>query len=114
MNQVLTDWLWPGTRETITLAELSQRCGISEAELAELVGYCALVPLTSSPGEVAFSAHWVTPLRHAARLRLDFDLDLFTVAVLLDHLNRIDELERRVHALQAVLPASLQASKGFA
>lgn len=114
MNQNPTDWLWPGTRENITITELSQRCGMTEPELDELVSYCALVPLTSPPGEAAFSAHWVIPLRNAARLRLDFDLDLFTVAVLLDQLNRIDELERQVHALQAVLPASWRSSMGFA
>ena len=114
MNQDHTDWPWPSPRENITLAELSQRCGMSEPELVELVSYCALVPLSPSPGEPAFSANWVIPLRNAARLRLDFDLDLFTVAVLLDHLNRIEELERQVHALQALLPASLRSSMGFA
>lgn len=93
------------TCETVGLAELSRCCGLSEAELDELVAYCALVPLTSPSPEPAFSVQWVAPLRNAARLRLDFDLDLFTVAILLDHLFRIEMLERQLSALQARLPS---------
>ena len=50
----------------------------------------------------------VTPLRVAGKLRVDFDLDLFTVAILLGHLNRIEVLQRQVQQLQALLPAHLQ------
>lgn len=95
------------TTEIISLTELAQCCGMSPAELDELVDYNALVPLTSLP-ERAFSAHWVTPMRTAAKLRLDFDLDLFTVAMLLEKLIQIALLERQVQALQALVPAHLR------
>ena len=51
-----------------------------------------------------FSVECLAPLREAARLRRDFDLDLFALAVLLDYLARIDTLERQLHSLQSHLP----------
>ncbi len=96
--------------ETITLPELAQCCGMSLAELDELVDYNALVPLPNAAPERAFSAHWVAPLRSASKLRLDFDLDLFTVAILLGQLVQIELLQRQLMSLQARLPAHLQQS----
>jgi chaperone modulatory protein CbpM len=104
MNQASIERFSLDTTEIITLTELAQCCGMSPAELDELVDYNALVPLTSLP-ERAFSAHWLTPMRTAAKLRLDFDLDLFTVAILLEKLIQIELLERQVQALQALVPA---------
>lgn len=96
------------TTETITLSELAQCCGMSAQDLDELVDYSALVPVICSAPERIFSAHWVVPLRSAAKLRFDFDLDLFTVAMLLGNLNRIDILERQVQSLLALVPAHLR------
>jgi chaperone modulatory protein CbpM len=104
MTQNQNEWHWLDTRETITLTELSDCSGMSEAELNELVDYCALMPLTPVDEERVFSAQWVAPLRHASKMRVDFDLDIFTVAMLLGHLNRIEVLERQVHSLKALLP----------
>lgn len=88
---------------TVTLSELAECCGMSIAELDELMDYNALVPLTGTP-ERAFSAQWVVPLRAAVKMRVDFDLDVFTVAILLGQLVQIDMLERQVQALQALVP----------
>ena len=93
---------------SITLSELAEYCGMSIAELDELMDYNALVPLTSTP-ERAFSAQWVVPLRTAVKMRVDFDLDLFTVAILLGQLIQIELLERQVQSLQALLPVHLHA-----
>ncbi|BCO25903.1 hypothetical protein MIZ03_0782 [Rhodoferax lithotrophicus] len=108
-----TDWRWLDTRETITSAELSDCCGMSEAELDELVDYCVLEPVAPINQQRAFSAHWVVPLRHASKMRADFDLDIFTVAILLGNLTRIDVLERQVHSLQALLPPEMRPNMGF-
>ncbi|HSO46162.1 MAG TPA: chaperone modulator CbpM [Rhodoferax sp.] len=107
MNQASIESFSLDTTEIITLTELAQCCGMSPAELDELVDYNALVPLTSLP-ERAFSAHWLTPMRTAAKLRLDFDLDLFTVAILLEKLIQIELLERQVQALQALVSPHLR------
>ena len=108
MIQQQADWHWLDTRETVTLTELSECCGMSEAELDELIDYCALMPLAASQQERSFSAQWVVPLRTASKLRLDFDLDIFTVAILLGNLHRIEMLERQVQSLQAQLPQPLR------
>lgn len=105
MNLTLIEWVWLDASETMTLGELSSCCGMDPAELEELVEYSALVPLQPATEPPAFSAEWVTPLRTAGKLRSDFDLDLFSVALLLGHLNRIEALERKVKSLQALLPA---------
>lgn len=113
MTQEQTEWRWLDTRETVTLVELSDCCGMSVAELDELVDYCALVPVAPVNQERAFSTQWVVPLRNASRMRVDFDLDLFTVAILLGNLNRIEVLERQVQSLQALLPPQLRSNMGF-
>jgi chaperone modulatory protein CbpM len=109
MTPEQTQWLWLDTRDAVSLHELSDCCGVSEPELEELVDYCALVPLNAADPQVSFSAQWVIPLRAAAKLRLDFDLDLFTVAIVLGHLKRIEALERQVLSLQALLPPPLRS-----
>lgn len=94
-------------RASISLGELAECCGLTADELNELVDYQALTPLDAAASERVFSASWVGPLRTAARLRLDFDLDLFTLAMVLGQQERIAQLERQVQSLQARLPAYL-------
>ena len=101
---------WPEVGESITHSELSQVCRISTAEIDELVEYGALIPLERSPGQRTFSRACVGSLRTACKFRRDYDLDLFTVALLMDHLNRIEELERELRFLQAHLPAHVTAA----
>ena len=110
MVQRQAEWMWLDATETVTISELSRCCGMSTLELDELVDYNALPPLAPVPTqsplmfERMFSAEWVTPLREVGKMRQDYDLDLFTVAMLLSHLNRIEVLERKVRALEAHLP----------
>ena len=99
---------WLDARETVTLTDLSQVCGLSADELDELMEYGALVPLGPLvPVQTLcrFSADWVTPLRTASRLRRDFDLDLFSMGMLLGYLNRIEAMEREMRALRAQVPS---------
>jgi chaperone modulatory protein CbpM len=104
------EWMWLDATETVTISELSRCCGLSILELDELVDYNALAPLPTAPSqsplmfERLFSAEWVTPLREVGKMRQDYDLDLFTVAILLSQLNRIEQLERKVRSLAAHLP----------
>jgi len=111
MKQVPADTILLDASETVTLSELSQCCGMSSTELDELVDYCALVPLESTTERI-FSAHWVTPLRAASKLRRDFDLDVFTVALVLGHLKQIEVLESQVISLMALLPPDVRLSLG--
>lgn len=105
MNAQVVDVGWLDARETVSAQELARACGLNAAELDELIEYGALAPLQRGQSERIFSAEWVVPLRTAGRLRHDFELDLFTVAILLGYLSRIDDLEREVKYLRARLPA---------
>ena len=104
--QQQAEWMWLDERTTVTLSELSRFCAISPTEVDELVEYGALLPLVQEREELVFSAQCIAPLRIAGKLRLDFDLDMFSVAMLLGYLNRIEALERQVQSLQAHLPAA--------
>jgi chaperone modulatory protein CbpM len=105
MATEVTDWSWLDPQRRIDQAELAQMSSITSAELDELVEYGALVPLAGEAGSARqFSASCVAPLREAARLRSHYDLDLFTVSLLLGYLQRIAHLEQQLRALQAHLP----------
>lgn len=96
-------WLDPQRR--IEQGELALMCSLTIAELDELVEYGALVPVPAEGGGVPhFSASCVAPLREAVRLRGLYDLDVFTVSLLLGYLHRIEHLEHQLRALQAHLP----------
>lgn len=109
------EWIWLDARETLDAADLAHASGMSVEEIEELVDYGALAPMEADRADRAsraapariFSAACVTPLRTAGRLRRDFDLDLFAMAMLMDYLGRIDTLEQQVRALQARLPSGL-------
>ncbi|AMO24762.1 hypothetical protein GCM10027034_08870 [Ramlibacter solisilvae] len=103
MKVQATEWHRLDVHETIPAQELCSACRISEDELKELLDYGALQPVAGET--LVFSAEWVVPLRHATRLRRAFDLDLFTVGLIIEYLNRIEALEREVKALRAHLPA---------
>lgn len=98
---------WLDARETLSLSDLSSVCALSVEDLVELVDYGALVPLAPvapDPSARQFSAQCVTQLRAACQLRVDYDLDLFSVAMLIGYLTRIESLEREVGRLQAHRP----------
>ncbi|MDP3135094.1 MAG: chaperone modulator CbpM [Burkholderiaceae bacterium] len=86
---------------TVDIIELSRASGLSWDDLQELVEYSALVPLSASEQDLLFSASCVVSVRTVARLRADFDLDLFTAGMLLGYIEQIRGLECTVRALQA-------------
>ena len=102
------EWSWLDASETISISDLSRVCRISADELNELVEYGALKPLPTRSGRV-FSAACVATLRTACKLRRDYDLELFTIALLMEYLNRIEELERELHTLHAKTPSRVTA-----
>jgi chaperone modulatory protein CbpM len=110
-TQLKVEWAWMDAGETNTLHELSECCGMDDAELKELVDYSALIPIAPTADlpaqDCLFSTQWVHPLREVGRMRSDFDLDLFTVALLLGKMSRIELLERELRTLKARLPTHL-------
>ncbi|HKB53930.1 MAG TPA: chaperone modulator CbpM [Ramlibacter sp.] len=104
MSAQAVEAAWLEGRETVTRAELARSCDLSEDELRELEDYGALSCVPAIGGEPLFAIECLPALRHAARLRRDFDLDLFAVAMLVQYLERIGTLERQVRTLQAHAP----------
>ncbi len=108
MTELAIDWMWAGPHRAVSQFEMARACAISEAELDELVEYGALLPLPRAVGSGAseprmFMADCVTVLHTACELRRHFDLDLFTITILMDYLHRIGDLEDHVSRLQAQL-----------
>jgi len=111
MNLQTHESLWLDGRHTVDAPELGRICGLSSGEILELMEYGALAPLNAQPQSPVFSAGCIAPLRQAASIRGDFDLDIFTVAILLGYINRIAELERQLRALHARVPSHLHAQR---
>ena len=89
-------------RQAVSLQELARMSGLNEADIRELVEYGELSALGDGAAEPTFAADCVVPLRQAARLGRDFDLDLFATGLLLD------VIERKAHEAQhVVLPTEL-------
>ena len=105
MSELHVEWQWLDAGEALDLNELSRACEMSAGELSELIEYGALSPLDANQAELVFAAHCIAPLRTAGKLRRDYDLDLFTVVLLLDYLRRIETLEGQLRSMQAENPA---------
>jgi hypothetical protein len=90
---------WLDAHETIDAHDLCRACRITIEELSEIAGYGAPAPLGDA-SQPLFSADWLMPLRQAVRLRRQYDLDLFAVSILAEHLRRIDALEVELRTLR--------------
>ena len=101
MSELHLEWQWLDAGEALDLNELSRACEMSAAGLNELIEYGALSPLDPNQPELVFAAQCIAPLRTAGKLRRDYDLDLFTVVLMLDYLHRIETLEEQLRSVRA-------------
>jgi len=107
MRFELTEAVWLDESEEFSLPQLAELSGLTVTELQQLVEYEALEPCDPSAPVLTFKAQCLTTARAACRLRGDFDLDPSGLAVVLTLLERIRDLETRLHALQCRLPGRL-------
>ena len=85
----------------VSIAQLTEQSGLSEAEVQMLVECGALEPRDAAASGLRFSSGCVTTARMARRLRDDFALDdAHAVALMLRFVQRIEELERELRALR--------------
>jgi chaperone modulatory protein CbpM len=107
MRIELTELVWMDEHRELTLAELAELSGLSEAELHELEDCGAIVPVNPDADAAAqtFSADYLVLARTACRLRNDFELDTQGLAVALALLDRVRSLETELRDLRAQLPA---------
>lgn len=87
--------------DSIGFNDLCMACALSTADLQELIEYGALEILQPTPTEPLFDINCIEPLRIASMARRDYDLDLFVVVILMDYLQRIQQLELQLSTLKA-------------
>jgi hypothetical protein len=101
MLELEIDMEWLDASESLNLTELARTSEMSVEDLSELIEYGALTPLPTSAQETRFSAQCLAPLQAAAKLRRDYDLDLFATGILMDYIRRIEALEGQIRSMQA-------------
>lgn len=95
MKIELTEVTWLDEQVEYTLDELAERSHLAQAEILELIDCGAL-----APGD----ARALQSARTAARLRSDFEINVQGVALAMNLLRRIAELEVELRALRARTP----------
>jgi chaperone modulatory protein CbpM len=89
----------------ISIAQLVEQSGLSEADLQALVECGALSPRDAGASQWTFSSHCVVTARTARRLRDDFALDdVHALAIVLRFHERIEALEQELRRLRRTLP----------
>jgi chaperone modulatory protein CbpM len=108
MRIELTELAWLEEHRELTLAELAELSGLSEAELHELEDCGAIAPVDPGAVERTFGAECIVAARAAFRLRNDFELDAQGLAVALALLDRVRALETELRDLRAQLPGLIR------
>lgn len=96
--------VWLTEDHAFSLAELSEISGLPESELHELVDYGAITPIEPESSPWTFSGKCLLTVRTACRLRISFDLEPHSVALMVTLLERVQDLEAQVRDLRARLP----------
>jgi chaperone modulatory protein CbpM len=104
MRIELTEVFWLHEHYALSVNQLSELSGLSEAEIHELVDYGAITPIDTNAVHRNFDAQYIVTARTARRLRDDFDLNTHGVALALSLLDRVHELETELGHLRARLP----------
>ncbi len=89
-----TEVLWLNTISEMSLQELSEYSGMSQAEILTYVEEGAIIPSDVSAPSLLFSERYQVTIRAARRLRDDFELDTKGLAVAISLLKRIQDLEQ--------------------
>lgn len=82
---------------TISLIELAERAGCPVDLARWLVNYGLVEPVKPQREELRFTVSAVDRLCRALRLKYDFGLNVDALGLVMDLLDRIDELERQLN-----------------
>ena len=82
--------------KTLNLVELSERCMISENEIAELVFEGVIHPVKIQEESWRFSRETLWRVKKVKRLRRDLELNMAGAALTMQLLDRIEELEKMI------------------
>lgn len=78
----------------IELKEAASLCQLNEAEFNELLEYGAITVIKNELNGACISGNCIDTLQKAAQIRRDFALDLFTMAILMNYIQKITDLEK--------------------
>ena len=93
----------------LSTQEVTDICQLSEAEIMELIEY-GVLRSEMEMGEVRFfSMPQVHRLQNASQHRRDFDLDLFSVVLVMGYLQEIADLTQQVSDLQVAVEQNTRA-----
>lgn len=104
MRIELTEVFWLHEHQALSLNQLAELSGLSEAEINELADYGAIAPMDTDVQQRSFDAQCIVAARTAHRLRDDFDLNMHGVTLALTLLDRVHDLETQLSNLRAQLP----------
>lgn len=105
MKAQLTEVLWLDEHQEISLAQLAELSGLSEAGVRELTDYGVLLPVDTAATEPSYRAECVVTARTAFRLQKDMELNMEGLALVLSLLERMHDLEARLRDMRARSPA---------
>lgn len=104
MSAFLAEAVWLNESEICTLDDLLQASGLSAQEVQDFIEIGVIEVIERDAQSRVFRANCIDVARTARRLRDDFELDTRGVAVALNLLKRIRELEAELEAAYARLP----------
>ncbi|MFN7095973.1 MAG: chaperone modulator CbpM [Gammaproteobacteria bacterium] len=93
MNIQHTETIWLNEVAECSFEHLAEVSGLTVTELQQLVDLGVIVPANQKPEHCVFQMDYIVIARKARRLRDDFELDLHGMAVALQLLQRIQQLE---------------------
>lgn len=96
MSIEITESIWLNTTESCTLEQLLETSGLTRSDLLDLIDLGVIEPANQDPDHYLFRADCIVIARTARRLRDDFELDVPGLALALNLLQRIDELEEEL------------------
>ena len=89
------------TLDHLSGSQLANLCGLRMDEVQELVDYGALQCAFAREGLDYFDAASLSHLLVACKQRRDYDLDLFSVVIVVPYLREIADLKIQLRQLQA-------------
>ena len=100
----IVEAVWLNDAGLCTLEQLAECSGLTQAEIQDLVEMGEIVPTSVDAENYLYQTHYIVIARTARRLRDDFELDAHGLAMALNLLGRIRELENQLDAAYAKLP----------
>jgi chaperone modulatory protein CbpM len=104
MRTHIVEAVWLNDAGLCSLEQLAAYSGLTQAELRDLVEMGEIVPTSVDAENDLYQTHYIVIARIARRLRDDFELDMHGLAVALNLLGRIRDLETQLNAAHAKLP----------